>query len=155
MTGKLSTMAALVGLVMMVGGCSGDEPNPPCARIAALQPGEWAAVDLSGCDEPADRVAVWAGGQSGIDPLGAEVVAGEEGCAIVWGGPSIAALSEGPWCLTVLRDGSPEDAVCVPEDVPGADPGTGLLLVRQGDEWIAALPGPSASCAPELGGEEG
>lgn len=68
---------------------------------------------------------------------------------------SIAALGEGPWCLTVLRDGLPEDAVCVPEDVPGADPGTGLLLVRQGDEWIAALPGPSASCAPELGGEGG
>lgn len=158
MTSKIFSVAALcAGLV--VAGCSGDAPEPACARLAAYQPGTWLAVDVSGCDEPGDRLAVWAGGESGLDPLGAEVVpeaADGAGCVIVWGGPSVLALGEGPWCLTLLRDGLPEDAVCVPEDLPGVDPAGELLLVHpEGEGWSAALPGPAASCAPILGGQEG
>lgn len=135
---------ALVG-ALVVSGCGGEVE--PCARLAAVLPGEWVAVDLSACDEPAGRLLAWQGGAEGISPLAAEQVpASSEACAVVRGGPSGAALAEGPWCATLLLEGLPEDAVCVPEDVPGAEVGTALLLVHGPDGWAPALPDGSAGC---------
>lgn len=135
---------ALAGLAV-VGACGGE--IEPCARLAAVLPGEWVALDVGACEEPHARLLAWQGGAEGIAPLAADQVPASEGpCVVVRGGPSAAALAEGPWCVSMLVDGEPEDALCVPEDVPGAEVGTELLLVHGEAGWVAALPDGAAGC---------
>ena len=126
-------------LALLVGAGCGAEP---CARLAAVQPGIWVAVDVSGCEGPeaGERTLFWVGGASGAEILEIQAVEGAGPCTIVEGGPTLAQRQAGPWCLTLHVDAALEDAVCVPEDVLAVYQAADLPFVQTDDGWVVALP---------------